>query len=69
MVLKRDRISIAVYGPSPTPESARNGAGQADEAVLTLARLIGRQIARERFERKMARERKVQGKRPAGLDG
>jgi hypothetical protein len=69
MALKRDRISIEVYGPVATPATARNGAGRADEAVLTLARLIGRQIARERFERKMARERRAQGKRPAGLDG
>jgi hypothetical protein len=69
MALKRDRISIEVNGPSATPAMARDSAGQADEAVLTLARLLGRQIARERYERKIARERSAQGKRPAGLDG
>lgn len=64
MALKRDRISIEVFGPSATPGSARNGAGRADEAVLLLARLIGRQIAREQFERRLAAERKVRKTRP-----
>ena len=68
MALKRDRISIEVFGPSAASEPARNGASRADEAVLILARLIGRQIAREQFERKMALERRAQKKRPAGED-
>lgn len=68
MALKRDRISIEVFGPSAASEPARSGASRADEAVMILARLIGRQIAREQFERKMALERRAQKKRPAGED-
>ena len=64
MALKRDRISIEVIGP----ETGRNDPARADEAVMILARLIGRQIAREQFERKMALERKAQKKRPADGD-
>lgn len=62
MALKHDRINIEVFGPSAVPELARNGDSRADEAVLILARLL----AREQFERKMALERRVQRKRPAG---
>ena len=68
MAFKRDRISIEVFGPSAEPEPARNGASRADAAIRSLARLIGRQIAREQFERKMALERRAQKKRPAGGD-
>lgn len=68
MALKRDRISIEVFRPSAVQESARNGASRADEAVLILARLIGRQIAREQFERKIALERRAQKKHKANRD-
>ncbi|MFV0334320.1 MAG: hypothetical protein ACK5JR_09670 [Tropicimonas sp.] len=66
MAVKRNRLSIEVIGPSPAPEGARRDAGRADEAMITLARLIGRQIAREQHARKLATERKAQKKRPAG---
>lgn len=66
MALKRDRISIEVFGPSISPETARNGVGRADEAILILARLIGRQIAREQFERKIGLERRARKKRCSG---
>lgn len=65
---QRDRISIEVFGPSTTPEPARNGVTRADEAVLILARLAGRQIAREQFERKHKLERRAQKKRQADKD-
>ena len=68
MTLKRDRISIEVFGPSAAPEPARSDPARADAAIRSLARLIGRQIAREQFERKMALERRGQKKRPAGED-
>ena len=68
MALKRDRINIEVFGPSAAPEPARNGVSRADEAIMILARLLGRQIAREQFERKMALERRAQKKRPTGED-
>ena len=64
MALKRDRISIEVIGS----EAGRNAPARADAAIRSLARLIGRQIAREQFERKIALERKAQKKRPAGED-
>ncbi|KAB2693121.1 hypothetical protein [Brucella intermedia] len=59
MALKRDRISIEVIGP----ETGRKDPARADAAIRSLARLIGRQIAREQFERKIAPERKAQKKR------
>lgn len=68
MALKRDRISIEVFGPSVAPEPARNDPARADAAIRSLARLIGRQIAREQFERRIALERRAQKKRPAGED-
>ncbi|MBZ9791674.1 hypothetical protein K9B32_16330 [Rhizobium sp. 3T7] len=60
MAVKRDRIGIEVI-----PASAQTGADQTDPsranaAILSLARLIGRQIAREQFERKIAQGRKAQ---------
>lgn len=62
--LKRDRISIEVIGPEP----GGNDPTRADAAIRSLARLIGRQIAREQFECKIALERKAQKKHPAGGD-
>jgi hypothetical protein len=49
MAAKRDKISIEVIGPSDdrTVDRALN---RSQDAVLALARLLGRQIARERFE-------------------
>ncbi len=64
MALKRDRISIEVIGP----ETGRNDPERADAVIRSLARLIGRQIAREQFGHKIALERKAQKKRPAGED-
>lgn len=64
MALKRDRISIEVIGP----ETGRKDPARADAAIRSLARLIGRQIAREQFERKIAPERRAQKQRPAGED-
>lgn len=48
--------------------SGKKDPARADAAIRSLARLIGRQIAREQFERNIARERKAQKKRPAGED-
>ena len=56
MAFKRDRISIKVIGP----ETGRSDPARADAAIHSLARLIGRQIAREQFERRLAAERKAQ---------
>ncbi|MBB3810946.1 hypothetical protein [Pseudochelatococcus contaminans] len=59
MAVKRNRISIEVT-PSTGPETDRVDSAHADTALSALARLIGRQIAREQFEHKLAAERKAQ---------
>lgn len=64
MVVKRSRIDIGVT-PSTGPETCRNDPPRKDDALMSLARLIGRQIAREHFERKLAAERKAQRHLPS----
>ena len=59
------QVSIEVIGP----EAGRSDPARADAAIRSLARLIGGQIAREQFERKIALERRAQKKRLAGEDG
>ncbi|WP_192799305.1 hypothetical protein [Brucella tritici] len=59
MAVKRNRINIEVM-PSTGPETSRNDPARKDDALMSLARLIGRQIAREQFERKLAAERNSQ---------
>ncbi len=59
MAVKRNRINIEVT-PSTGPETDRHSPARNDAALMSLARLIGRQIAREQFERKLAAERKAQ---------
>ena len=67
MAVKRSRINIEVTA-STGPETIRHDPARKDAALMSLARLIGRQIAREQFERKIALERRAQKKRPAGED-
>jgi hypothetical protein len=57
-----DKISIEIYSSLATPETARGGADSTGQAIRMLARLIGRQIAREQFERKIALERRARKK-------
>jgi len=59
MAVKRNKINIEVTA-STGPETGGNDPTRKDAAVTSLARLIGRQIAREQFERKLAAERKAQ---------
>lgn len=59
MAIKRNRISIEVT-PSTGPETNLHDPARKDAALMSLARLLGRQIAREQFERKLAAERKAQ---------
>ncbi len=59
MAVKRNSLNIEVT-PSTRPETDRNDPARKDAALMSLARLIGRQIAREQFERKLATERKAQ---------
>ncbi|GAN98187.1 hypothetical protein Geu3261_0609_005 [Komagataeibacter europaeus NBRC 3261] len=59
MARKPDRIRIEVFGPaSEAEETAEEALRPSNEAILSLARLIGRQMAREQFERARALERK-----------
>lgn len=66
MTLKRHRNNPKELGPSAGPEAALARAERAEEAVLGLARIIGRQIAREQLDRHIALERKVRRKRSKG---
>lgn len=59
MAVKRNRINIEVT-PSTGPETDRNDPSRKDTALMSLARLLGRQIAREQFDRKVAAEHKAQ---------
>lgn len=59
MAVKRNRINIEVI-PSTGLETDQQSPAYNDAALMSLARLIGRQIAREQFERKLAAEHKVQ---------
>lgn len=58
MAHKPDRIRIEVFGPPSEAETAEEAFRPSDDAIQSLARLIGRQIAREQFERARALERK-----------
>lgn len=59
MAFKRNRINIEVT-PSTGPETDRNDAARKDDALMSLAYLLGRQIAREQFEHKVAAKHKAQ---------
>ncbi|WP_086649618.1 hypothetical protein [Gluconobacter sp. DsW_056] len=58
MARKPDRIRIEVFGPASEAETADAAFRPADDTIRSLARLIGRQMAREQFERVRALERK-----------
>ncbi|MBB2168166.1 hypothetical protein HLH36_07335 [Gluconacetobacter aggeris] len=58
MARRPDRIRIEVFGPASEAETAEHAVSPSNEAILSLARLIGRQMAREQFERARALERK-----------
>ena len=58
MARKPDRIRIEVFAPASDAETAEHAFRSSNEAILSLARLIGRQMAREQFERTRALERK-----------
>ncbi|MBB2169741.1 hypothetical protein HLH36_15530 [Gluconacetobacter aggeris] len=58
MAGRPDRIRIEVFGPTEAVETAEDAFRPSNEAIRSLARLIGRQMAREQFERARALERK-----------
>ncbi|WP_254454764.1 hypothetical protein [Acetobacter estunensis] len=54
MARKPDRIRIEVFAPAEAAEAAEEALRPSNEAILSL----GRQMAREQFERARALERK-----------
>ncbi|PYD72529.1 hypothetical protein [Novacetimonas hansenii] len=58
MARKPDRIRIEVFASAGEAETAEEAFRPSNEAILSLARLIGQQMAREQFERARALERK-----------
>ncbi len=65
---QRDRIRIEVFPPSGTSGSEEVRMRVADDAVFALARLIGRQMAREQFQKKMALERRSNNARKRDIE-
>jgi hypothetical protein len=55
MAARRDRIRIEVYGDAK--DGAQQDASPSDDAVLRLARPLGRQIARGQFNQNRGKER------------
>lgn len=51
MARRPDRIRIEVFGPASEAKTAKHAVSPSNEAILSLARLIGRQMARKQFER------------------
>ena len=71
MAAKNERAPIELFASAAPEASGPTVSARVDEATLRLARLIGRQIAREEFERrhqhknaKEAAEIKKRGKSP-----
>ncbi len=71
MAAKDERASIEPFAPAAPEAPSLTVSARFEEAALRLARLIGRQIAREEFERrhqrknaKEAAEIKNRGKSP-----
>ena len=60
MAARDGKSQIRIFGVADEPISAPAGI-RIDESVLRLARLIGRQMAREQFERQQSRPTKNHG--------
>ncbi|MVA22722.1 hypothetical protein GOZ94_27855 [Agrobacterium vitis] len=65
---QRESIRIDVLPPSDTSEEEAVRMRIADEAVMALARLIGRHMAREQFQKKMALERRSNNARKRTIE-
>ena len=52
MAAKNERAQIELFAPATPEAPGPTVSARFDEATLRLARLIGRQIAREEFERR-----------------
>jgi hypothetical protein len=62
MAARDEKVRIELVAPAAKQAAGPTASTRFDEAVLRLARLIGRQIAREEFERR-------DGKRANGIAG
>lgn len=51
MAAKKEKILIEVCGPPGEPGTLPVEGSQADECIRRLARIIGRRMARDQFER------------------
>ncbi len=52
MAARDEKVRIELFAPAAKQAAGPTVSTRFDEAVLRLARLIGRQIAREEFERR-----------------
>jgi len=62
MAARDEKAPIELFAPAAKEAAGPTVTTRFDDAVLRLARLIGRQMAREEFERR-------HGKRAKGADG
>ena len=61
MAVKNERAPIELFAPAAPEASGPMVSARVEEATLRLARLIGRQIAREEFERRHRNGKKAKG--------
>lgn len=66
MARRPDRIRIEVFAPTEAAETAEDAFRPSDNAIRSLGRLIGRQMAREQFERTRTMERKQTRQKRSG---
>jgi hypothetical protein len=65
MILKAEKIQIDALRPAV---DSADGKGPINESILRLARLVGKQIARERFEKDASKETRRRSTRQANKD-
>jgi hypothetical protein len=61
MAVKNERAPIGLFAPAAPEAPGPTVSARFDEATLRLARLIGRQIAREQFERHHCNGKRAKG--------
>ena len=61
MAAKNERAPIERFAPAAPKAPGPTVSARFDEATLRLARLIGRQIAREQFERRHCNGKRTKG--------
>ena len=61
MAAKNERAPIELFAPATPEAPGPTVSARFDEATLRLARLIGRQIAREEFERRHCNGKEAKG--------